>query len=245
MLIAGGSGISPFLSILEDIASRNDAMDRKPTKVQLIYAVKKVQDLSMLALISPLLLNQSAELGNLKLKIFVTQEDVPQVTVDRILQDLSKVKTITFGKASSKDAVPMAEGLLWKAMITAFCFVVFLASLILLSLIFLPKGKKSSKENNPSWVGDLFVLCSITIAASCCTMTTVLSRWRRPKSGGQPCPHKKETCAEMPSAKLHEVVEKHEISYGSRPNLAGYAFSPLVPKSTIKFVILIQVLIGI
>lgn len=227
MLVAGGSGISPFLSILQDIASRNGDMNKNPIKVQLVYAVKKVEDLSMLAVISPLLLNQSAELGNLKMKLFVTQENSPPVTAEKVLQDLSlQVKTIASNKASSKGALSMPQGLLWKALITAVSFTVFLASLIILNHIFLHKESKSSKKQkkNPSWIGDLFVLCSLTIAASCCTVATIISRWKKSVSDGQQLSHRQSLCHENTSAKVQGTV-RHEIEFGIRPNLVGNAFS--------------------
>ncbi|XP_042420246.1 ferric reduction oxidase 8, mitochondrial-like [Zingiber officinale] len=215
VLIAGGSGISPFLSILQDIASRNGDMNKNPIKVQLIYVVKKVEDLSMLAVISPLLLE------NLKMKLFVTQENSPPVTAEKILQDLSlQIKTIASNKASSKGALSMPEGLLWKALITAVSFAVFLASLIILSYVFLHQESKSSskKKKDPSWIGDLFALCSLTIAASCCAMATMISRWKRTVSEGQQVPHRQSVCHENTSAKV-QGTERHEIEFGIRPNL--------------------------
>ncbi|WOL14390.1 ferric reduction oxidase 8, mitochondrial [Canna indica] len=230
VLIAGGSGISPFLSILQDIASRTNEMNKNiPTKITLIYTVKKIQDLSMLALISPLLLNnQSSELSNLQLKLFVTQEVGPPVAAEKMLQDLSQVKTITFkNNASSKSsgALPVPEGLLWRAVITALSFVVFLASLVFLSHVFLHQEKESSKEEkkSPSWVGDLFVICSFAVAASCCTMVTIVARWRRKSLGegeGEGLSHKHGLCAEMVPAKVQGGVEKHEVKFGCRPDLA-------------------------
>ncbi|KAJ8484147.1 hypothetical protein OPV22_016632 [Ensete ventricosum] len=221
VLIAGGSGISPLMSILQDIASRNGAMERSPTtKVHLIYAVKKVQDLSMLALISPLLLTHSAELGNLHLKLFVTEEDGPPLTAEEMLQDLSRVKTITMNKASPEGtAVPTPEGPLWKAAITALSLLLFLASLIILTHLFVRQEKKSSKKKNPSWIGDLLLLCSFAIAASCCTVATVLSRWRKSVNDVQELPHKHHELAEMLPDKVQGALQQHEVSFGCRPNL--------------------------
>ncbi|CAD5179643.1 unnamed protein product [Musa acuminata subsp. malaccensis] len=220
VLIAGGSGISPLMSILQDIASRNGAMERSPTKVHLIYAVKKVQDLSMLALISPLLLTHSAELGNLHLKLFVTEEDGPPFTAEKMLQDLSRVKTITMNKASPEGtAVPTPEGLPWKAAITALSLLLFLASLIILTHLFVHQEKKSSKKKNPSWIGDLLLLCSLAIAASCCTVATVLSRWRKSVDDSQELSHKHHELAEMLPDKVHGALQTHEIYFGCRPNL--------------------------
>ncbi|URE12420.1 ferric reduction oxidase 8 [Musa troglodytarum] len=220
VLIAGGSGISPLMSILQDIASRNGGMERSPTKVHLIYAVKKVQDLSMLALISPLLLTHSAELGNLHLKLFVTEEDGPPFTAEKMLQDLSRVKTITMNKASPEGtAVPTPEGLLWKAAMTALSLLLFLASLIILTHLFVHQEKKSSKKKNPSWIGDLLLLCSFAIAASCCTVATVLSRWRKSVDDSPELSYKHHELAEMLPDKVQGALQKHEIYFGCRPNL--------------------------
>nr|XP_010906716.1 ferric reduction oxidase 8, mitochondrial [Elaeis guineensis] len=216
VLVAGGSGITPFLSILQDVASRCGNISKYPTKIQLIYVVKRLQDLSMLTPISPLLINQSGELGHLKLKVFVTQE---QGTVREMFNDSSQVKTAVMDRNSSADTVARPEGLLWKATITMLSFITFLASLVCLSHIFIHQGKKSSENKYPSWVNDLLVFCSFVIATSCCSVATVFLRWRKSVNNIQLLSQKYTESAEMHSMQLKGALEEHEINFGRRPNL--------------------------
>lgn len=216
VLVAGGSGITPFLSIIQDIASRNGNMNTHPTKIQLIYMVKRSQDLSLLTPISSLLLNIPAELEHLKLKMFVTQEEGSCVTAREILQEMSQVKTIILDPTSSVDGLPIPEGLLWKAAITGLSSLIFLASLVCLSHVFVHQGKKSSENKIPSWVNDLLVICSFLIATSCITVATVLLRWRKSVNEVSP---KQAKAAEMHSVKVQGAPEEYEINFGKRPNL--------------------------
>ncbi|EHA8590078.1 hypothetical protein COCNU_scaffold014723G000010 [Cocos nucifera] len=219
VLVAGGSGITPFLSILQDAASRSGNISKYPTKIQLIYVVKRLKDLSMLTPISPLLINQSGELGHLKLKVFVTQEEGTTTIVREMFNDLSQVKTVIMDRNSSEDIVARPEGLLWKATITMLSFLTFLASLVFLSHIFIHQGKKSSENKYPSWVSDLLVFCSFAIATSCCSLATVLLRWRKSVNNIQLLSQKYTESAEMQSLQLKGALEEHEITFGRRPKL--------------------------
>lgn len=221
LLVAGGSGITPFLSILQDVASRKGNTSKYPAKIQVIYVVKRLQDLSMLAPISPLLINHSGEHEHLKLKVFVTQDEGKTTTAREALYDLSQVKTVIMDRRnSSGDLAARPEGLLWKATITMLSFLIFLTSLLCLSHIFIHREKKSSENQNPSWVDDLLVFCSFVIATSCCSVATVLSRWRRSVIDNEVRSQKYTIkSAEMHSLQLKGALEEHEINYGKRPNL--------------------------
>ncbi|KAF5933053.1 hypothetical protein HYC85_029224 [Camellia sinensis] len=60
LLVAGGIGITPFLSILQEFKlAQSSGRKRIPAQIQLIYVVKKSQDVCLLDSVLPLLLNQS------------------------------------------------------------------------------------------------------------------------------------------------------------------------------------------
>nr|CAD1820102.1 unnamed protein product [Ananas comosus var. bracteatus] len=146
VLIAGGSGITPFLSILHDIALRNSNTKRRPTKILLIYCVKRIQDLSMLSPISSLLRKQPGELEFLELKLYVTQEHGSASAACNFLHGNSHVETVVMDCEPHREVVPMQEGLSWNAMITALSFVIFLASLVCLNHIVFHRNKKPSHQ---------------------------------------------------------------------------------------------------
>lgn len=224
VLIAGGSGITPFLSILQDVASKNGSMNNYCKKIQLIYAVKKSQDLSMLAPVSTLLLNQPADLGHVRLRLFVTKEEGPWTSVEEMLHELSQVKIITLDHDSSGDGVPSPEGLLAKATITGLASIVFLVSVVCLTHVFIHKGKRASQIKTPSCISDALVICSFVIATGCSTtVAIILYMWRKSlKDYHAPAAsHKNVTSSQINTEGMLEVLGKHEINFGQRPNLSG------------------------
>ncbi|KAJ0106605.1 hypothetical protein Patl1_18122 [Pistacia atlantica] len=227
LLVAGGIGITPFLSILQEIYSaQNSSKYKLPSKIQLIYAVKSSQDICLLNSISHLLLNQSHEKWNLKLKAFVTQEEQSGVTVRELLNDLSLVRSVGFSTKSNY-AVHGIESSLWMAGLIGICSSVFLIFLICLNHIFVHSEKKGvaaeklavrskekvPKEETPSWVADLIILFSFIIAITCSTFVAIILRWRRLKKEIPPVsPKQSKGMATM------SPFEEHEIHFEGRPN---------------------------
>lgn len=225
VLIAGGSGITPFLSLLQDVASRNGSTNNYCKKIQLIYAVKKSQDLSLLAPLSTFLLNQPSVLGHFRLRIFVTKEtEGTRTSVEDVLCEMSQVKTISFNRGSSGNAVRRPEGFLMKATISGVALLIFLIALICLTHIFIHQGKRPSKNIAPSWVSDILIICSFVVATSCSTMmATILYIWRKPLENyhDPAISNLKEMSPQMNSERMQDMLGKHEINIGQRPNLEG------------------------
>lgn len=218
ILIAGGSGITPFLSILQDVASRNGRMNNYCKKVQLIYAVRKTQDLSMLTSISSVLLKEPADLGHVQLRLFVTKEkEGSRTSVEEMLLEMSQLKMINLGEGSSSDRVPRPESFLLKATITGLASIVFLVALVCLTHVFIHQSKRNSQNKTPSWISDLLIICSFIIATSCSTtMVTILYMWRKTMKAS----NKNSRSSSMNSERIQDVP-KHDISYGQRPSLIG------------------------
>ncbi|KAJ8440331.1 hypothetical protein Cgig2_012767 [Carnegiea gigantea] len=98
LLIGGGIGITPILSILQEIASasRGGLKTTCASEIRLIYVTKKSQDISLLSSVSNLVLGQPSKFCNLKLRVFVTQETKGGACVAELLHQLSTVQTIVF-----------------------------------------------------------------------------------------------------------------------------------------------------
>lgn len=218
ILVAGGIGITPFLSILQEIYStRNRNISRIPTRVLLTHVMKKSEDMSLLNPIAPLLMNQIAEEGELKLKAFVTQEERPNQTVRGLLDEFLLVKTINFDTECSNNALYGLESFLWMAGITGFSCVIFIIFLCIFNYVFIPVVKKTSKEKNPSWIADLLLLSAFSIAIICSAVVGIILRWRKlltRKEIPPPFSQKQEKGMERRVA-----LEEHEIHFGGRPNL--------------------------
>ncbi|KAI5562757.1 hypothetical protein BDE02_15G071600 [Populus trichocarpa] len=232
LMIAGGAGITPFLSILKEIASVNSSRYRFPTQVQLIYVVKKSQDICLLNSVSSLLLNQSSTQLSLKLKVYVTQEERSNATVRGLLNDLSLVRTVNFSTECSNYAVHGPESPIWMAAMAALSSIKFIVSLICFNHIFLPHEKKSAvtekmvlpsekkaaKEKTPSSVVDLLLLASFIITLACSTFLASILRWKRLKKDIPPVSPKQGKATEHGSVETTSPVEEHELHFGGRPD---------------------------
>ncbi|XP_065874847.1 ferric reduction oxidase 8, mitochondrial [Euphorbia lathyris] len=232
LLIAGGIGITPFLSIIKEIASfQSGNRYRFPTKIQLIYVVKKSQDICLLNSISSLLLNQSSKQSmNLNLKVFVTQEQTCNATLKELLNDLSLTKTVNFSTKCSKYAIHGLESPVLMAAFAALSSIVFLVFLTCFNHIFVASEKKINvsekmvvrsekkvaKEKTASSVVDLILLCSFIIAIICSTVLAIILRWKRLKKHIAERPAKVAESSSVLETRCG--VEEHEIHFGGRPN---------------------------
>lgn len=227
VLIAGGSGITPFMSILNEISSKNGTTNWHPTNIQLIYCAKQVQDISMLTPILPILHEPTTELTNFKLKIFVTQEQGIPISAFEILNKPPRViKMLTSTKNRSSVGITQ-EGFIWRAIIAALTFVVFLMSLVFLSDIFIHQVQgKSSRKSNPSWINDLLVFAAFVIAMSCSAVATVTFNRRKFSDNRE---------SKIPRKVTKETKNKNgllfepQIYFGKRPNLSGNIIFFLFP----------------
>ncbi|KAK1294695.1 hypothetical protein QJS10_CPA16g00429 [Acorus calamus] len=220
ILVAGGTGITPFLSIIRGIASRNNNMDNLHTRIQLVYVVRKSQDLSMLTSISPLLFNWPSEAGELKLMIHVTQEERSVTTVREVLLETTKAQRVYFDTNCGKYSASRPLDLTWMVILTGLSFIVFLTCLVCLNHAFIHQGKKGSKLKTPSWISNVMVICSFIIATSCSVLVMILFGYRKSENEiGSVIQNHEKDHSEMDLADERGSVEKHDIHFGKRPNL--------------------------
>ncbi|WCJ36130.1 ferric reduction oxidase 8 [Euphorbia peplus] len=232
LLIAGGIGMTPFLSIIREIASfQSSNKYRFPKKIQLIYVVKKSQDICLLNSISSLLLNQSSKQPlNLNLKVFVTREQTCNATLNELISDLSLVRKVNFSTKCSKYAIHGLESPLWMAAFTALTSIVFFVSLTCFNHVFVASEKKISvseklvvgsekkadKEKTSSSIVDILLLCSFIIAITCSSIVAIVLRWKRLKKQIAEKPGKLTDSSSVLETRCG--VEEHEIHFGGRPN---------------------------
>ncbi|XP_057479906.1 ferric reduction oxidase 8, mitochondrial [Actinidia eriantha] len=224
LLVAGGIGITPFLSILQEINfALSSGKKRLPAQIQLIYVVKKSQDVCLLDSVMPILLNQRAEQLHLKLKVFVTREQSGAPIRELLMNEFSKVETVNFGTQCSGYAIHGLENLLWLAAIVGFSSIVFLVALSCFNQAFLhdPAKKAPKQKQNPSSVTDFFLICSFIIAIMCGTIVAVFLRWRKLKEELPPSPHKYVKELKPISVETSCDLKEHEIHFGRRPNFQG------------------------
>ncbi|CAL2258264.1 unnamed protein product [Prunus armeniaca] len=152
LLVSGGIGITPVLSIIQELASsQNSGLNKFLPRMQLIYVVKKSQDICLLNSISPLIFGQPAEKCLLKVKVFVTQEEQSDATVRELVNEFSQVQTVNFGTKFLNFSISELENSLWMAAIAGISSILFLIFLIMVNHIIVPSQKNPTKEKTPSW----------------------------------------------------------------------------------------------
>uniref|UniRef100_A0A2N9EZU6 ferric-chelate reductase (NADH) n=1 Tax=Fagus sylvatica TaxID=28930 RepID=A0A2N9EZU6_FAGSY len=130
VMVSGGSGITPFISIIRELIFVSTMSNYKTPKVVLICAFKYSSELTMLDLILPIS-GSPSNISNLQLQIeaFVTRDKEPNT------DNSEPIKTVRF-KPHATDA-PLSAILgpnnwLWLGLIIASSFLIFL---ILLGII--------------------------------------------------------------------------------------------------------------
>lgn len=225
-MVAGGVGITPFLSILQEITSTQSSIRyRFPTRIQLIHTVKKSEDISLLNPILHLLMNQSAEKWHLKVKVYVTQEEESGATIRDLLNEFCQVQVVNFATKCSSYAAHGVENLLWMAAMAGLSSVIFLVFLSSLNHAFLPSQEKSSKQKTPSWVADILIICSFIIAILCSTMVAIVLKWRKLRREIPPLTEKEGKAKEGLMDTRSSALDEHEIHFGGRPNFQGTTIS--------------------
>lgn len=182
----------------------------------------------MLTPISTLILGQSPELAHnihLKLKIYVTREQQSQLSARELINEMTQTKRFVLGPISTRNIMPVPEGLMWNVTIIGLAFIVFLISILFLTRVFINEGNKSSGDKAPSWVYDLLVICSLFINITSVTVATVVSKWRRSADNNSirfsRKIHKSTVEASAGTSMAQRLEQDLEINYGCRPNLIG------------------------
>lgn len=221
LLVAGGIGITPFLSVLQEIASiRSNGRHTYPKRIQLIYAVKKSQDISLLNPVMAQLLD--FEQRYIKLKVFVTQEvQSGSRTLGEVLNEVSQVKTIDFETTCSSYAAYGVESLRWMAAIVGLSCIIFLVLLISFNQSIHPHGEKASGQKIPSSVTDLYLICSFIMAIICSSLLAIILRWKRVKKELPSFSGVKRETTKPTTMGIDNTLVEHEIYFGERPDFKG------------------------
>ncbi|KAL3596729.1 hypothetical protein D5086_008366 [Populus alba] len=168
VLVSGGSGITPFISIIREIIFKSNTTSSKTPRIHLICAFKKYVDLTMLDLLLPVS-GTTPDLSRLQLQIeaYITRETESKT------ENQSSIRTILFRPNPSDRPVSAVLGpnsWLWLGAIISSSFIIFLILIGLLTRFYIYPIDDNTNMKYPvpasSAFNMLFVCIAITIAAS-------------------------------------------------------------------------------
>jgi ferric-chelate reductase len=236
-MISGGSGITPFISIIREFIHRSNTLNIPTPNLLLICAFKNSMDLTMLDLLLPVSGNVS-DLSRLSLRIeaYVTREKEAPISDEQTL-----IRTICFKPKSSHIPIsPVLGPNSWfcLAMIISSSFVAFLLLLGIVQRFYIYPIDKNTRKIYPlsslTVLQLLFMCISIVVA---CTVTFLKGKRENLKAAKQirsldlPTPMTSPSswyhCSdkEMESLPQESLVKATNVHYGGRPNLKSMQFS--------------------
>ncbi|GER26442.1 ferric reduction oxidase 2, partial [Striga asiatica] len=178
VLISGGSGITPFISIIRELIHANSTLKHKTPKILLITAFKNSTDLSFLDLILPISgPTPNPSTLDLQIEAYVTREKTQEATKNTI-------RTLWF-KPNNSD-LPLAPVLgqnsyLWLGAIISSSFVIYLTCIGILTRYYIyPIDRNTNKIY--SW-SSRAVLHMLFICIGIVMTSTAAFLWNKGKNG--------------------------------------------------------------
>ncbi|KAL8544070.1 hypothetical protein ACS0TY_004564 [Phlomoides rotata] len=235
VMISGGSGISPFISIIREIIHKSRESNEKVPKIVLVAAFKNTTDLTMLDLLLPLSEN-SLDLSKLELQIeaYITQEHErpPEDATSRIETKMFK----PYPADSPISDVLGANSWLWLGAIIASSCVMFLLLLALITRYHIYPVEKRGENYHYSYkiLWDIFLACACIFVA-----TSAVFMWQRrripaegkqiqnvdlPTSTMSPSSWLSVSDREVESLPQQSLVQSTKVHFGSRPDLKRILF---------------------
>ncbi|XP_017972911.1 PREDICTED: ferric reduction oxidase 4 [Theobroma cacao] len=236
VLVCGGSGITPFISIIQEIIFQSQKPDFKVPRVVMICAFKHSADLAMLDLLLPIS-GTPAQICQLQLQIeaYITSEkDQPNADTHEPLQ------TIWF-KPSPLDS-PISATLgpnnwLWLGAVISSSFIMFLLLLSIVTGYYIyPIDHNTGKIYHFSYraLWDMFLVCACIFVVS-----SLVFLWRKKQNAWEinqiqntevPTPTTSPGswfCGadrELESLPHQSLVQATKVHFGSRPDLKKILF---------------------
>ncbi|KAL0642299.1 hypothetical protein Bca4012_040589 [Brassica carinata] len=227
VMVSGGSGITPFISIIRDLIAMSQTTTTCETpKITLVCAFRKASDIAMLDLILPSSgLKLSSDL-NIQIEAFITKDNEPSD------EETQKIRTLWFKPSPSDRPISAILGpnsWLWLAAILSSSFIIFLIAVGIMTRYYIyPIDQNKSKYNAASRsILYLLVLCvSIMMTSS----AAVLWNKKKYKVEGSkqvenvdvPSPTSSPsswTDREIESTPQESLVQCTNLHFGERPDL--------------------------
>ncbi|XP_045821184.1 ferric reduction oxidase 2-like [Trifolium pratense] len=228
VMVSGGSGITPFISIIRSLLFKANNEGGKSFKVLLICSFKKSIDLTMIDLLLPVS-GTTLDTSRLQLQIeaYVTREKQTATTNDRKL-----LQTLWFKSNALDEPISAVFGQnnwLYLGIIITTSFILFLLIIAVLTRYYIYPIDHNSDLIYPyflrSILSMLFVCVSIVIAATSVFLwnkkqnkaLTQIKNTSTPTTSPGSVNHK--TDRELESLPLQSLIQTAKIHYGERPDI--------------------------
>ncbi|WCJ22771.1 ferric reduction oxidase 2 [Euphorbia peplus] len=216
VMVSGGSGITPFISIIRELIFASTANKSKIPQVILICSFKNSADLTMLDLLLPIS-NTPFTTSNLQIRIeaFVTREKEP------VIQDSKLVQTVWFKPHKTDKPISAVLGpksWLWLGAIILSSFIIFLIIIGVITQYYIyPIDHNTRKIFSYSIHSSLYML---VICVSIVTTASAAFLYNKKQNDREathlqdidPLGGDKESGSPLP-------LEPTNVHYGERPNL--------------------------
>ncbi|CAN8295977.1 unnamed protein product [Cochlearia groenlandica] len=234
IMVSGGSGITPFISIIRDLISTSQTLKCKIPKITLICAFKKFSEISMLDLVLPLSGLQTELSPNLNIKIeaFITKEK--EATSHESTTE--KIKTLWFKPSLSDQPISSILGpnsWLWLCAVLSSSFLIFMIVMGIISRYYIyPIDHNTNKIYSMTSKTIIYLLViSVSIMATS-TAAMMLNKKKYgnienkqvqnvevPSPTSSPISWGYNTMREVESLPQESLVQCTNLHFGERPNL--------------------------
>jgi ferric-chelate reductase len=236
-MVSGGSGITPFISIIRDlIFTSTTKLDRRAPDVILVASFKNSSDLTMLDVILPASGASPYDISKLPLQIeaFVTREKEPRTDDNNVI-----IRDVRFNPRPTDAPISAILGpssWLWLGAIIASSFVVFLILTGIITRYYVyPIDQNTGAIFSWSLKSVLYIL---VVCFGIATTASASVLWNKKHSAMEAMriqnmsgtDHDQRELESLPHHPLAQVTNVH---YGERPNLKSKLF--------IHFIILFKI----
>lgn len=245
-MVSGGSGISPFISIIREIIFQSNESDCQVPNVHLICAFKNFSDLSMLDILLPIS-GAPVELSKLQLQIevYVTREnEQPKLDSQKLLQSDKFIWFKPNPLDSPVSAALSPNSWLWLGAIITSSFAMFLLLFGIVTRFYIyPIERNGTKVYHYSYkcLWNMFLVCLCVFLAS-----TAVFLWCKKQhntiEGKQiqnpevtipmtsPVSWFRSSDRELESNPHQSLIRATKVHFGARPNLQSKLLLPCNPQ---------------
>ena len=233
VMVSGGSGITPFISIIRELIYQKTTFQCTTPKVVLICSFKNTSSLSMLDLILPFSGVNVSDISNIQLKIeaFITREKEPR-------QDNNfnqHVQTLWFKPHPTDEPISSVLGpnhWLWLAAIISSSFILYLIIIGFITRYYIyPIDHNTNKIFSYSLKSFLNMLVICVAIGITCSVAFLWNKKKNEKEANKiqniegssptvsPASMTFNADRELESLPYQSLVEVTNLHYGQRPDL--------------------------